>query len=99
MARTIELSEQYGTEVGVGGDRCNVDCPISSFDDTACNSGTGLGQCCLDPIDGSRLTAENCETDILTSSSSFATTVGSCICYNSGTDSVIAGYNCEEQCK
>ena len=87
------------TEVGVGGDRCNIDCPISSFDDTACNSGTGLGQCCLDPIDGSRLTAENCETDILTSSSSFATTVGSCICYNSGTDSVIAGYNCEEQCK
>ena len=87
------------TEIGVGGDRCNIDCPISSVDNSACNSGSGLGQCCLDPIDGSQLTASNCETDILTSSLGIGTTIGACVCYNAGTDSYITGYNCEEKCK
>ena len=86
------------TEVGLAGDRCNLNCPISSFDNSACNEKTGLGKCCAAPEDGTQLTAANCVTDILTSSFSL-TNVGSCVCFNAGTDDVIAGFNCEEKCK
>ena len=86
------------TEIGLSGDRCNINCPISSFDNSACNEKTGLGKCCAEPNDGTEVSPSNCVTDILTNSFTL-TNIGSCVCYNSGTDDVISGFNCEEKCK